>query len=365
MARSRRQKKQKRERASARRRAEERQVGFDRTTYRIPEGMSVFVPKPGKYLLDILEYEVGKGNPWADEGQMHYERTFFVHHRVGPDESSYVCPAKTSGKPCPVCEGRQKEARKPNGDDELVKSLKPKERQLFLVYNHAEKDKGLQLMDVSTFNFGARLDKEINDSEDEEGFVDFASWESDEGMTLRCTFYEESFAGNNFSKCDTIRFLKRKEDIPQEVLEQVVCLDDLLIIPDYDKLKATFLQVEADDDEDEDEEEEDRPKPKRGRTRKAEEPEDDDDLDLDDDDEEPWDSEDEEEEPEEKPKPKRGRAKKEPEPEPDDEDDHDEDWDDDEDWDSDGDEDEEENEPEPEPKPKRGRGKTTTRRSRK
>jgi hypothetical protein len=105
---------------SARKRAESHRT-FDRTKINVGRDVSLFAPnKEGMKRVDILAYEVGKGNPEADEGDLHYERTFYVHRRIGSDNNDYVCPNKTAGKKCPICEYRNKLRMDPDADEELI-----------------------------------------------------------------------------------------------------------------------------------------------------------------------------------------------------------------------------------------------------
>ena len=64
-------KREKRSTASAaKRRSEQHKVGFEPTALSLPDGASLFSLKSEKAVrLDILPYVVGKGNPWADEGE--------------------------------------------------------------------------------------------------------------------------------------------------------------------------------------------------------------------------------------------------------------------------------------------------------
>ncbi len=106
MPRNRRQKEntRKRKRVSARTASEDYSAGKGSNYLRPPEGLATFKPEAKKYRLDFMPYVVGKGNPVASEGDEFYERKFFVHKNVGPDEDWVICPAKTFKKPCPICE---------------------------------------------------------------------------------------------------------------------------------------------------------------------------------------------------------------------------------------------------------------------
>jgi len=206
------------------------------------------IKKPGSYRIDILPYKVGKGNPYADEGTLHYERTYWVHRGVGADEDTYVCPAKTAKKPCPICEYRAKLERDPNADEELIRALAPKERQLFNVVDLAAQDRGVQIWDNSYHLFGKLLDSRIRNADDDEDFARFCELEG--GLTLKLTAEEKSMGKNKFCDVTSIDFKPRKDDYTEEWLDACYCLDDIVKVLDYDSLRKIFLQT-ADVDEEE------------------------------------------------------------------------------------------------------------------
>ena len=62
---------------SARRRAEQHKGDYESTVVELPEGVEMFKVKSEKAIrIDIIPFIVGKGNPWADEGSLHCERTY-------------------------------------------------------------------------------------------------------------------------------------------------------------------------------------------------------------------------------------------------------------------------------------------------
>ena len=328
-----------RKKVSAKRRLQEHSSGFESTVVRRPDGMETFkLDKGGIKLLDIIPFIAGKGNPFADEGEEYYERTFWSHRGIGPNNESYICPAKTAQKDCPICEYRQYLSKDPDSDQAEADALKPKERQLWLVQDRKDLGKGVQLWEVSHFLFGKILDSTLESGEEDDGWDYFA--DPVEGFYLRVNFEEESYDGNKFYKAARIDF-KSREPLDENIAEQVPCLDDLLKIEPYEKLKAIFEGGKTKTDDD-DVDEDDEP-PRRKRRRSTPPP---DDVDLDDDDDEDDDEveeeeeekpkpkkkptrtkpvvEEEEEEEEEKPKPRKRRRQPDPEPEDDDEDDDDE-----------------------------------------
>jgi hypothetical protein len=261
------------------RRMKEHSTGFSSTSLKLPEDVGFFKPKKeGTYRLEIIPYEVGKGNPYADEGAYHYERTYYAHRGIGANSDSYVCLAKTYGEKCPVCE-HQALLRKKNGDEDEIRSLAPQQRQLFLLYDHAEGDKGLQLWDVTHGNFGKRLDYEIRNADEDEADTVRKFANQEDGCTLKVSMEEKSFSGNKYLACESIKFVPRKEELDDDLYDKAPCLDDLLIKVDYAKLKAIFLQTG--DEEEEEEEDDEKPKSKKGGKAKSKKDEDDEDDDED------------------------------------------------------------------------------------
>ena len=286
-----------------RKRAAQQQAGTGGfTTLNLPDGVEFFNPKAGKYLVDILNYKVGKGNPYADEGELWFERTYWVHKNVGTDGKTFVCPKmSTDGRnPCPICEYRAK-MQKQGADKKLLSDLKPKERQLFNVIDVTEgPNKKVLIWDISNYCFGKQLDGEIRDADEDDGYVEFPALQG--GFTLRLGIDEESVTAEsgsyNFIKVNRIAFKPRKRDYDESILSKLLCLDDLLIIPEYGQLEKEFFQdtIDKDDDDDDNDVEDnnDEETPASKKSKKVEEK--DDDLEEDDDDDEYLDDDDDLEE---------------------------------------------------------------------
>ncbi len=274
-------KKKDRKRVSARNRAETHKTGFERTTVEVGKDVSFFtLDREGTKRIDILPYVVnGDSNPFADDGELHFERTFFVHRGIGPNQESFVCPAKTLGKKCPICEYLAELRRDPEGDADLIKDLKAKERQLWNVIDLSEKDKGVQIWDISFFLFGELLDDEVRNADEDEDYEFFA--DLDGGQTLKLGVKQKSFGKADYYEVTTIGFKARQKPYGEGILKETHCLDEILKVLSYDALKAIFLQEEVDEDEDQSEPEK-KPKPARKAKPKSkpvkEDEEDDDDL---------------------------------------------------------------------------------------
>lgn len=346
MSRSKSKERQGRKYASVKKWVEKQSTGFTSSYLKLPKGVSLFQPKEGVKYIDILPYQTGEGNPMAEPGSLYWERTFWVHRNIGPNQETFVCPAKVLKKRCPICEARAKLMKnEPDEDEEqLAKDLLPKERQVFNVIDKKQADKGVMLWDMSFFTFGEVLQKELRDAEEDDGWDLFFT--ADQGFTLKVGFGEDSFGKGSFLRADTVHFKKRAEQYEVEaILEQTHCLDDLLVILPYDKLKSIFLQA-ADDDE-EDEEEDDGPK-KKGKKPVGKRSRDDEDEEE----EEPEEDDDDEED-EEKAPPRRSKEPVKSKKSKSDDDEDEEEEEDLDDFDEEPEEDEEEEGDDEEPSPKK------------
>jgi len=230
--------------SSAKRRAETHKGGWEQTTLNVGTDIKFFtLDREGIRKIDILPYQTKASTSYVESGELHYERTFWIHRSVGANNDAYVCLAKTMNKPCPICEHRRGLMKDPDADENVIKEMAPKERQLWNVIDRDEPDKGVQLWDISYHLFGKLLDKEIRNSDEDDEFDTFFHLE--DGKVLKLGIGERSFAGRSFYEVETIGFKNRPEPYDDDVLEKVHCLDDCLLVLEYDKLKAIFLQTES------------------------------------------------------------------------------------------------------------------------
>lgn len=244
--------------------AEQQDKGFESSSVSLPDGVEFFqLKKEGKYYIDILPYVAGKGNPSCDEGCTHMERTFYVHKDIGPENKSFLCPAKY-GKRCPICE----ELRKGNMDQETRDAIKVKTRMLWPVFDHS--DKTIKIWDTAYYkSFGEMLKDKVQADDDTYG--NFTNLTKEKGgMTLILKVDNATYNGRSFRQVKNIEMVGKKIDHEDSIIDDVPCLDDLLIVLPYDELKRIFLQ-EGDSEEEDD-------KPIRGKAH----PKDDDDSDDDD-----------------------------------------------------------------------------------
>ena len=200
--------KKKRKRVSARRRVDEKRKGDTSSYLRLLEGIKSFEMDGKPRVVDILSWPVKQSNAYADKGDLYFEKTFWVHNSIGPNKDRVVCPAKTLGKRCPICDHKARLANDPESDADLIKSLNPKERQLFLINDLKSDDGGLQVWDVSYYLFGKNLEERLATADEDDDWMGYA--DPEEGLSLRIAFSEEPFQGKVYYSTASIDFRPRK-----------------------------------------------------------------------------------------------------------------------------------------------------------
>lgn len=236
--------------------------------FNTPDGVELYKPKAGdRDIFDIIPYIVTVDNhpdkdtssfegiteEIAHKGGLSYRRPYKVHKDVGADNKTVIC-LKSFGKKCPICEYRQAQLDK-GKEWEEVKYLKEKDRILYIlkpVEINKAKD-SFYLMDISYHLFQKKLEQEI---EEDEEYLDFPNLEG--GLSLRVRWIEGNLSkkGQEYCEAGPIKFLERDEDYGEDILDEVPCLDDLLIEISYDKMKALFFEDDVDNSEEDEEENE-------------------------------------------------------------------------------------------------------------
>ena len=232
-------------RIGSRRFVESSGSAFESTAVKLPSEVTGFKIEAAKPVtIDIIPYRVGRGNPHADEGELYFELTYWAHRNIGPNEDMVVCPAKTFGEKCPICQDAARMKRDPDADEKIMKTLLPKKRQLWNVIDRNNVDAGIQIWDISPFNFGDVLAEAIKMGEEDDGFEYFADPRT--GFSLRVGFTEESMGGGiKFFKASGIQFKARAKPYKSNIVDSATCLEDLLIRMDYEKLRSLYYQEEV------------------------------------------------------------------------------------------------------------------------
>jgi hypothetical protein len=244
-------------------------AGGGQNWLKLPDGTRQWAPEAsGRVLINILPYEVTSENhpDGIDAGKLWYKYPFAVHHSVGANNISIVCPGSI-GQACPICQEKQRLKGK-DVDEDTLKSLNP---QRYVAYNMVDPDDEdkIAVLVMSRGKFAVALESEIDEGEDE--ILGFYHVDKS-GKTLKVRFSDAEFMGKKYLEATRIDFIDREAMDEDEILKKVVNLDEMLVVLPFDKIKSLFLQTEEEEDEDEDE-----PKKKSSKPAKDEDKDDDED----------------------------------------------------------------------------------------
>ncbi|MCP4761746.1 MAG: hypothetical protein GY870_08190 [archaeon] len=211
--------------------------------------------------IDILPFSLSRDmdDEGLEKGDTWYTKRFAVHKNVGSENVTIVCP-KSFGKKCPICEEVTKLAEDWDENEDVIKEISKKDRELYNVLNDGE----VQLWDVSIHLFGKNLYEEWRDGEDEwAGF-----YEAEDGFTLETKWKKKKFKKFDYYDNRNIEFEER-EDIEFDE-DDVFILDDpeLFVLLSYKEIEKLFLDLDEEDVQEEEEEEEEKPKKKKSKSKK-------------------------------------------------------------------------------------------------
>jgi hypothetical protein len=202
-----------------------------------------YKPTEGKNRISVIPYIVqNKNNPDGDElGFESYALDVWMHRYVGVANHSFICPEKTYGKKCPICEEIRKIYQDNSINDEecanIVGPLKAKRRCFYNVIDMDNEDKGIRIFEESYNLFEIEL-REASEVEEDE-IITFADLE--DGRVIKFRAVEKLFKGKHpYFEYKNISFEER-EPIDESIFDEVYPLDQLLVVTSYDEIKAAFL----------------------------------------------------------------------------------------------------------------------------
>ena len=199
-------------------------------------GVPFWKCKAADHLIDIIPYIAGPDDPKNKEGEIVYFLDVLVHQGVGGNENSYVCPG-SYGKRCPICEHRQLLRKDDDYDEDLVKSLNSSRRAIYnvLVYDtEKEEDKGVQVWEVAHWFMERHLTPLAKDPRTA-ALLPFT--DPDEGKSVS---FERHGSGQTGTSYLGHKFVDRDYVIPDEVLDSVHCLDQLITQTSYEELYEAY-----------------------------------------------------------------------------------------------------------------------------
>ncbi len=220
-----------------------------RTALALPTGLSLFRPKrSGSLTIDIIPFVVGEESLRYDPemrsgtvGKRYPERTYYCHRKIGVNGDSYACLGKTFGQSCPVCQEIAELKKSPHADDaKLVKALKASQRQLWLVWDDEDRDRGVQLWDEANWNFGKHLISYIDGARKDDKAAYKLFYHRDRGFQIRLTCNKENIGGGDNYTYTVHQFYPRAKPIPDHIWNHGYDLDGMVRKLDYKALKDIY-----------------------------------------------------------------------------------------------------------------------------
>ena len=227
------------------------QFGSYISTGNMPKGMGFWKCTEGSHIIDFIPFLAGPAMPKVsgggiEEGEFTWLVDLWVHRNVGVLDAPYVCPARTNGEPCPICEYLSQNRDSMSKKD--FDAMKAKRRTLYLIWCHdssEEEKRGIQLFDIAHWFMENNL-KEI--AERPKGGGTILYFDPDVGKNVVFTRRGSGIANTQYLGH---RFDDREEPIPDKILDQSFPLDSLIKYTDYDEIHKAFYGSSKDSDKSE------------------------------------------------------------------------------------------------------------------
>jgi hypothetical protein len=190
----------------------------------------------GRHVIDIVPYIAGKNDP--EPGEWAYTFEYWYHRNIGPGNEPVICLQATFDKACPICEFQQK--LRDCGETEEAKKFWPKRRNLYNVicYDKGQREKGIQVLDVSWHYFEkylAKISEKLNRRTGEPETINFASPNKREGRSIEWTI-EPAKGENDYPDWIGHTFDRRDYEISNKDIDATYVLDEIVVIKSYDEI---------------------------------------------------------------------------------------------------------------------------------
>jgi hypothetical protein len=196
-------------------------------------------PKEGLNKIDIVPFVAKTNNiPGTKAGFTDFVLDVYVHRNVGPKKDSFVCPARTYGKACPICEERDELRGDSNADEEKLEALRPKQRVFYNVIDLMKKDSPVQIFE-EVYYFFDRFVQELAGI-DKNAFVTY--WTLKGGMTLQFTAKEKKGKYKGFEYFN-FSFAPRA-DYSEAIMTEAHDFSTLLHVPSYEEIRNSHYSCD-------------------------------------------------------------------------------------------------------------------------
>jgi len=216
---------------------------------KLPEGMEIWRPGIGEHYFDVLPWVASDKHPYEAEEAYCWCIVLMVYRDVGVMRDQFVAPYLMYDEPDPIAEYIASH----NLSKAEFKKRVAKKRCFYQVWVHdtpEEEKKGVQLWEVAHWFMYDQL-KELSVIPKDGGHVTYMDWTKKDGKQIYQKIKSEgTFEGEDGTKVDSIqylapKFLDRKADIPDSILNQIIQLETVIHCkPTYDEIHKAFYGKE-------------------------------------------------------------------------------------------------------------------------
>ncbi len=213
---------------------------FDKN--KVPDDISFWKCGGGRHVIDIIPFIAGPDvpNKNAEEGSIEYVIDLWMHRLTNSLNDVFVCPTRTWGKPCPICE----DLKANDYNDDYYKETMAKRRTVYLIWVHdtpKEEAEGIKILDIAHFFLQMHLD-ELAEPPTGKKVIIFS--DIDKGKNIGFT-RKGTGAGN--TQFLGHKFIDRDEPIPDDICDQSFSLDACIKMhPSYDEIADAYFGKEDD-----------------------------------------------------------------------------------------------------------------------
>jgi hypothetical protein len=196
----------------------------------------------------VIPYEIKSANHpdvvkgKAEVGDAHYMLDVFMHFNVGPADGQVICPKKTYGKACPVCDvwNDLKSDAKTDKEKKAASSIRPQRKALMNIQliEDGEPSDELLVWTAGHHRFMKEgILNEANACRAGGAPVIFADIDKGKVVEMRTS---HSDLGEKDVTADKVNFIDRTEEIEDSVLEQAISFDECMVVLTAEQIDATL-----------------------------------------------------------------------------------------------------------------------------
>lgn len=224
-------------------------------------GVKYYAPKEGPNTINIVPFVIATNNhplvraKKAIIGDLTWSLDIWVHMKVGENEETLLCPKKTYGTKCPICDRVSElyDAAGPKGATDksawaMAGALKASRRTYLNVQPFIKGEpQELQVFHASHFLFTAELISEATACEDGAPIVNFADPVDGTLVKFRGEALEDF---NGAIECKSFKFPERQEELEAGLEDKAIPFDKYLKVLTSEQIASVMYgnaSTEAED----------------------------------------------------------------------------------------------------------------------